>query len=41
MRIADNALVAFALLIAGSKAEEHKMMVKVIINLIYEECMKG
>lgn len=33
-RIADNALVAFTLLIAESKPEEREMMVKVIINLI-------
>lgn len=33
-RIADNALVAFTLLIAESKADEREMMVKVIINLI-------
>jgi prophage maintenance system killer protein len=33
-RIADNALVAFTLLIAESKPEEREVMVKVIINLI-------
>jgi prophage maintenance system killer protein len=33
-RIADNALVAFTLLIAESKPEEREMIVKVIINLI-------
>ncbi|MBY0575251.1 MAG: virulence protein RhuM/Fic/DOC family protein [Gallionellaceae bacterium] len=33
-RIADNALVAFTLLIAESKPEERETMVKVIINLI-------
>lgn len=33
-RIADNALVAFTLLIAESKPEEKDMIVKVIINLI-------
>ena len=33
-RIADNALVAFTLLIAESKPEEKDTMVKVIINLI-------
>lgn len=33
-RIADNALVAFTLLIAESKPDERDMMVKVIINLI-------
>ena len=33
-RTADNALVAFTLLIAESKPEEREMMVKVIINLI-------
>ncbi len=33
-RIADNALVAFTLLIAESKPEEKDVMVKVIINLI-------
>lgn len=33
-RIADNALVAFTLLIAESKPEEKEMIVKVIINLI-------
>lgn len=33
-RIADNALVAFTLLIAESKPEERDMIVKVIINLI-------
>lgn len=33
-RIADNALVAFTLLIAESKPDEWGMMVKVIINLI-------
>jgi prophage maintenance system killer protein len=33
-RIADNALVAFTLLIAESKPIEREMMVKVIINLI-------
>lgn len=34
-RIADNALVAFALLIAESKPEEKETIVKVIINLIH------
>ena len=33
-RIADNALVAFTLLIAESKSEEKETIVKVIINLI-------
>ncbi len=33
-RIADNALVAFTLLVAESKPDEREMMVKVIINLI-------
>lgn len=33
-RIADNALVAFTLLIAESKPDEREIMVKVIINLI-------
>jgi len=33
-RIADNALVAFTLLIAESKADEKETIVKVIINLI-------
>jgi prophage maintenance system killer protein len=33
-RIADNALVAFTLLIAESKTDEKEMIVKVIINLI-------
>lgn len=33
-RIADNALVAFTLLIAESKPEEREMIVKVVINLI-------
>jgi prophage maintenance system killer protein len=33
-RIADNALVAFTLLIAESKPNEREMIVKVIINLI-------
>ena len=33
-RIADNALVAFTLLIAESKPDERDMMIKVIINLI-------
>lgn len=33
-RIADNALVAFTLMIAESKPDEREMMVKVIINLI-------
>jgi prophage maintenance system killer protein len=33
-RIADNALVAFTLLIAESKPDERDMIVKVIINLI-------
>ena len=33
-RIADNALVAFTLLIAESKPEEKDTIVKVIINLI-------
>ena len=33
-RIADNALVAFTLLIAESKSDEREIMVKVIINLI-------
>jgi hypothetical protein len=33
-RIADNALVAFTLLIAESKPDERDIMVKVIINLI-------
>jgi prophage maintenance system killer protein len=33
-RIADNALVAFTLLIAESKPEEKEMIAKVIINLI-------
>jgi len=35
-RIADNALVAFTLLIAESKPEEKDTIVKVIINLINE-----
>ena len=33
-RIADNALVAFTLLIAESKPDEREIMVKVVINLI-------
>lgn len=33
-KIADNALVAFTLMIAASKPEEKEMMVKVIVNLI-------
>lgn len=33
-RIADNALVALALMIAESKSDEKEMMVKVIVNLI-------
>ena len=33
-RIADNALVAFTLMVAESKPEEREVMVKVIINLI-------
>lgn len=33
-RIADNALVAFTLMIAESKPDEREMMVKVVINLI-------
>jgi len=33
-RIADNALVAFTLLVAESKPDEREVMVKVIINLI-------
>jgi prophage maintenance system killer protein len=33
-RIADNALVAFTLLIAESKPDEKETIVKVIINLI-------
>lgn len=33
-RVADNALVAFTLLIAESKPDEREMIVKVIINLI-------
>ena len=33
-RIADNALVALCLMIAESKPEEKKLMIKVIINLI-------
>jgi len=33
-RIADNALVAFTLLVAESKPDEREIMVKVIINLI-------
>ena len=36
-RIADNALVAFTLLIAESKPDEREIMVKVIINLINGE----
>ncbi|MFM2007067.1 MAG: hypothetical protein RLZZ09_2722, partial [Pseudomonadota bacterium] len=36
-RIADNALVAFTLLIAESKPDEREMIVKVIINLINEQ----
>ena len=36
-RIADNALVAFTLLIAESKPDEREMIVKVIINLINEK----
>ena len=36
-RIADNALVAFTLLIAESKPEEKDTIVKVIINLINGE----
>ena len=33
-RIADNALVALTLMIAGSKPEEKEMMIKVVVNLI-------
>ena len=33
-RIADNALVAFTLLIAESRPDEREIMVKVVINLI-------
>jgi hypothetical protein len=33
-RIADNALVAFTLLIAESKPDEKETIVKVIVNLI-------
>ncbi|HVK49930.1 MAG TPA: virulence protein RhuM/Fic/DOC family protein, partial [Pseudobacter sp.] len=33
-RIADNALVALTIMIAGSKPEEKDMMVKVVVNLI-------
>jgi prophage maintenance system killer protein len=33
-RIADNALVAFTLMIAASKPEEKDMMTKVVVNLI-------
>jgi prophage maintenance system killer protein len=33
-RIADNALVAFTLMIAESRPEEKEMMIKVIVNLI-------
>ena len=36
-RIADNALVAFTLLVAESKPDEREVMVKVIINLINGE----
>lgn len=36
-RIADNALVAFTLLVAESKPDEREIMVKVIINLINGE----
>ena len=36
-RIADNALVAFTLLIAESKPEERETIVKVIINLINDK----
>ena len=36
-RIADNALVAFTLLIAESKPGEREIIVKVIINLINEQ----
>lgn len=36
-RIADNALVAFTLLIAESKPEEREMIVKVIVNLINDQ----
>ena len=36
-RIADNALVAFTLLIAESKPDEREMIVKVIINLINKQ----
>ncbi|MCD2452247.1 hypothetical protein GO003_017805 [Methylicorpusculum oleiharenae] len=35
--IADNALVAFTLLIAESKPEEMTTIVKVIINLINDK----
>jgi prophage maintenance system killer protein len=36
-RIADNALVAFTLLVAESKPDEREIMVKVVINLINGE----
>jgi prophage maintenance system killer protein len=33
-RIADNALVALALMIAESKPDEKEVMIKVVVNLI-------
>ncbi|MHB1921887.1 MAG: type II toxin-antitoxin system death-on-curing family toxin [Chitinophagaceae bacterium] len=33
-KIADNALVALTLMIAGSKPDEKDMMIKVVVNLI-------
>jgi hypothetical protein len=33
-RIADNALVAIALMIAESKPDEKEMMIKVVVSLV-------
>jgi hypothetical protein len=37
VRLRENALVAFTLLIAESKPDEREMIFKVIINLINEQ----
>ncbi len=40
-RIADNALVALALMVAISKPDEKEIMIKVIVNLINRENQPG
>ena len=36
-RLADNTLVALTLMIAESRTEEKDVMVKVVVNLIYQK----